>query len=214
MWEVGHSALHFPTQYIQGEPFGTALLTISSPVWVWAVLLKEEKREAIQSLREWDWWSRFDHHEPYGKCAVLKMTSNDPKMIFLLYFWTFWLLLVCLRPTTLCVVTLHHLQSYVYWSRFLWWILPYSYYNSSDSPGKIQFTVCELNWKLIRFLELLESLHYTLMFHPNPKREWSPLFESRESRSYQIIESEINTQTQKMARARGYEVSDFKCVTF
>ena len=105
VWEVGHSALHFPTQYIQGEPFGTALPTIMSPVWVWAVLLKEEKREAIQSLREWDWWSRFDHHEPYGKCAVLKMTSNDPKMIYLLYFWTFWLQFVCLRPTTLCVVT-------------------------------------------------------------------------------------------------------------
>ena len=116
VWEVGHSALHFPTQYIQGEPFGTALPTIMSPVWVWAVLLKEEKREAIQSLREWDWWSRFDHHEPYGKCAVLKMTSNDPKMFYLLYFWTFWLLFVCLRPTTLRVgsyIYLHHLQSYL-----------------------------------------------------------------------------------------------------
>ena len=47
VWEVGHSALHFPTQYIQGEPFGTALPT-TSPVWVWAVLLKEEKREAYK----------------------------------------------------------------------------------------------------------------------------------------------------------------------
>ena len=50
-------------------------------------------------------WTSSRYGEPYGKCAVLKMTSNDPKMIYLLYFWTFWLLFVCLRPTTLCVVT-------------------------------------------------------------------------------------------------------------
>jgi hypothetical protein len=61
-------------------------------------------------------WTSSRYGEPYGKCAVLKMTSNDPKMIYLLYFWTFWLLFVCLRPTTLRVgsyIYLHHLQSYL-----------------------------------------------------------------------------------------------------
>ena len=273
VWEVGHSALHFPTQYIQGEPFGTALPTIS-PVWVWAVLLKRRKGKQykvyenetgglvltttnhMESVRYLKWprmtpkcsicfiFGLFDCYssvfvqlrwakpisEKLGHFLVtanhmegvwyLKWPQNDLFALFLDF-------LIAIRLSSsnyaVCSYTyLHHLQSHVqsilgeawtllrkfksvYWSRFLWWILPYSYYNSSDSPGKIQFTVCELNWKLVRFLELLESLHYTLMFHPNPKREWSPLFKSRESRSYQIIESEINTQTQKMARAWGYE---------
>jgi len=50
VWVVGHSALHFPTQYPRWA-VRHSLPTIS-PVWVYAGLLKEEKREAIQSLWE------------------------------------------------------------------------------------------------------------------------------------------------------------------
>ena len=179
---------------------------------------------------EWDWWSRFDHHEPYGKCAVLKMTSNDPKMIYLLYFWTFWLLFVCLRPTTLCVVTSTILT-----------LTPFAISRSIHSWRSLDFTK-KIQIRLLVSFSLMDTTVFLLQFLRFPGKDsihclWTKLKIDSFSRAPRIAslyphvsskskarvisfiripgipelsnyQSEINTQTQKMARAR-----DMKCPT-
>ena len=104
-------------------------------------------------------WTSSRYGEPYGKCAVLKMTSNDPKMIYLLYFWTFWLLFVCLRPTTLCVVTSTILT-----------LTPFAISRSIHSWRSLDFTK-KIQIRLLVSFSLMDTTVFLLQFLRFPGKD-------------------------------------------